>query len=245
LSSESVLEQLAQLQQVSDEVDVLEAKRNEAQSDLERINASMAVAQERLETIQQQHRATDMERRKREVMLKEEKDRQQRIKGRIGEVKTSREYQAVQSETTTVAHAIKSCEDELFQHMEALEKVDGELTSAKESIQTIEADASEAQTAYDTILKESETEISTLKAKEKETLKALPNDIAGRYKMIRSRRGGLAVVEARDEACTACHINIPSQTYIEVVRKSKVVMCPNCHRILIPPSEEADEGKSE
>ncbi len=239
--SEIVLDQLAQLQRVSDEVDVLEAKRSEAQTNLERINTSMAAAAERLEQVQQQHRSTDMERRKREVTLKEEKERQQRIKGRVGEVKTSREYQAVQSETATVTHAIKACEDELLSYMESLEKVTVELDDAKESIERIEADAKEAQTTYDAICKETETEIGQLKSKESEVLKALPSDIAGRYKMIRSRRGGLAVVEARDEACTACHINIPPQTYIEVVRKSRVVMCPNCHRILIPPSDEAAE----
>lgn len=239
--SEIVLDQLAQLQRVSDEVDVLEAKRSEAQKNLERINTNMAAASERLEKVQQQHRSTDLERRKREVTLKEEKERQQRIKGRVGEVKTSREYQAVQSETSTVAHAIKACEDELLTYMESLEKVTAELDEAKESIARIEVDASEAQASYDAICKETESEITRLKGNESEVLKALPSDIAGRYKMIRSRKGGLAVVEARNEACTACHINIPPQTYIEVVRKSRVVMCPNCHRILIPPSDDAQE----
>jgi predicted nucleic acid-binding Zn-ribbon protein len=48
-------------------------------------------------------------------------------------------------------------------------------------------------------------------------------------------------VEARDEACTACFMRIPPQMYIEVIRRSKVLQCPNCHRILIPPAAEGPE----
>ena len=61
--------------------------------------------------------------------------------------------------------------------------------------------------------------------------------MVAKYKLIRSRLGGVAVAEAKDEACTACFMRIPPQTYIEIAKKNRIMQCPSCHRILIPPRD--------
>lgn len=235
--SEIVLDTLAKLQDVADGIDKLEARRKEAAVDKERIESILARTRQKLdEKVAEQH-AADMERRKREVRLKEEKDRQARMKGRSAEAKTGREYQAVLAETSALKSTITSLEDGLLKDMEALESLGKEVDELKTSIAKIETDAAEANKLYDAAVAETETEIAAGKAEEKILLAVLPQDVMGRYKLIRTRRGGIAVVEVRNEACTACFMRIPPQAYIEIIRKSLVMQCPNCHRLLIPPKE--------
>jgi predicted nucleic acid-binding Zn-ribbon protein len=232
-----VLDLLAELQLVADKINLLEARRKETASEKDRIEAKLASAREDLERKQQQHRAMDLERRKRELQLREEKERHQRIKGRVGDVKTSREYQAVLSETSSVKQSINTTEEAILQDMEALQNVAKEIEEATARIQRIEADAAEAVKTYEMAVAETEKELADHRAVEKDILAKLPRDIVSRYKMILSRRNGWAVAEVRKEACQACFMRIPPQTYIEIARKSRLMQCPNCHRILIPPRD--------
>jgi predicted nucleic acid-binding Zn-ribbon protein len=113
----------------------------------------------------------------------------------------------------------------------------------------MKSDLDVAGTELERVLAETEHVVTDCRREEAEILKALPIEVVDRYRLIRTRRGGLAVVEARDEACTACFMRIPPQMYIEVMKRTRVIQCPNCHRILIPPrveaGPEADAANSE
>ena len=51
--------------------------------------------------------------------------------------------------------------------------------------------------------------------------------------MIFSRRGGLAVVEARGGICQGCRMHVPPQLFNEIQRNlDRVFICPSCQRIL-------------
>lgn len=236
-----VLDQLGTLQQVADKIDQLQAKRSEAAEEAERINANLESARGALETKLAEQRTVDMERRKHELRHKEEKERHQRIKGRVGEVKTGREYQAVLAETSASQSSINEAEEALLRDMELLEGLNAEVKECKAVIERIEGDATEAAKAHEEVVAQTEAEIAEQTACEKDILGQMPQEVVARYQLIRSRRGGVAVVEAKDEACTACYMRIPPQTYIEIMRGSAVLQCPNCHRILIPPREQQPE----
>lgn len=235
--SSMVLDALSELQQVADKINLLEARRKETASEKEKIEARLALARDDFDKKQQLHRAADMERRKNELKLREEKEKQQRIKGRVGDVKTGREYQAVLSETTSIKNSINTTEESILQQMEALQKLAQDMDEAKAKIERIEADLAQATTTYEAAVAETEKELLAHRGEEKTILQKLPRDVVSRYQMIRSRRDGVAVAEVQKEACQACFMRIPPQTFIEIVRKSRLVQCPSCHRILIPPRD--------
>jgi predicted nucleic acid-binding Zn-ribbon protein len=53
-----------------------------------------------------------------------------------------------------------------------------------------------------------------------------------RYEMIFSRRGGVAVAEAKGGTCQGCRMRLPPQLYNELQRHEQIHYCPNCQRIL-------------
>ncbi|TAL16177.1 hypothetical protein EPN96_10015 [bacterium] len=232
--SVKVMELLGELQTLSDRMDKMEARRREALAEKERIEERLEEARHGAEQKTEEHHALDIERRKKELLLRSEKERQQRIKGRVGEVKTSREYQAVISETNASKQTITTLEEAVLKDMEALEALEEEVRKWEEKVARIEADAEAARARFDSICEDTESQIAAGKEAEKAILAELPPEVVTKYKLIRSRLGGVAVAEAKDEACTACFMRIPPQRFIEVMRGLTVVQCPNCYRILIP-----------
>lgn len=230
-----VLSLLARLQSVADDIDRLEARRKASTEERDRVEASLQAAEESLGRCRERLHNLDIERRKRELGLKAEKERAARVKGRLGEVKTSREYQAVLAEISAAKQAVTELDEALVKDLEAVEATGAEIRELEARVEGARGELEEAGRALASVLDETSQLVTDRRAEEAEVLKALPLEVVDRYRLIRGRRGGLAVVEARDEACTACFMRIPPQTYIEVMRRSKVIQCPNCHRILIPP----------
>jgi predicted nucleic acid-binding Zn-ribbon protein len=61
---------------------------------------------------------------------------------------------------------------------------------------------------------------------------ALAGPLRSKYEQIFERRGGMAVVEARNGICQGCRMRVPPQLYNELQKHHEIRMCPNCHRIL-------------
>ncbi len=233
-----VLENLERLQEVADEIDRLESRRQAAREERDRLQEALEGAQGELTRREERAHALDIERRKRELVIKEEKDRMARVKSRMGEVKTSREYQAVIAEIGSAKQNVTENEAVLAQELQDLEALTAQVAEARAQVEALERDLAEAAGVLDAVVAETEQGIADMKDRENRYLAQLPREVVDRYRLIRTRRGGLAVVEARAEACTACNMRIPPQAYIEVIRRTRVVQCPNCHRILVPPREE-------
>jgi uncharacterized protein len=76
-------------------------------------------------------------------------------------------------------------------------------------------------------------DIERERAARAELAKTLEEDLRRRYEMIFSRRGGLAVVEARGGICQGCRMHVPPQLFNEIQRNlERVFVCPSCQRIL-------------
>ena len=230
-----VLDLLEELQRVADEIDRLAARRRTATEEKDKVDEALRQEEKVLAEKEERAHALDIERRKRELTIKAEKERMQRVKGRLAEVKTSREYQAVLTEISSAKQLVTDQEEALLLEMEELEKGSAEIDQLRSKVKGIRDDLDLAQRNLGSVLAETEQAVSDRKSDEERILRTLPMEVVDRYRLIRSRRGGLAVVQARDEACTACFMRIPPQMYIEVIRRSKVVQCPNCQRILVPP----------
>jgi len=84
-------------------------------------------------------------------------------------------------------------------------------------------------------------EIEKERASRAELAKTLEEDLRRRYEMIFSRRGGLAVVEARGGICQGCRMHVPPQLFNEMQRHlERVFVCPSCQRILFFRVETAE-----
>ena len=60
----------------------------------------------------------------------------------------------------------------------------------------------------------------------------LSKDVLKIYERIAHGRKGIALAEAKDGLCSACHVRLRPQVYNEVRRNDSIIQCDSCTRIL-------------
>ncbi len=61
-----------------------------------------------------------------------------------------------------------------------------------------------------------------------------------KYETVRQARGN-AIAEVKNGSCTGCHMAIPPQLSIRVLKQEELITCPNCQRILYVKPENIPE----
>jgi len=155
-----------------------------------------------------------------------------RYKDQIMEVKTNKEYQAMQHEIAAAERDVRAIEDRILDRMEEAETLGAEVRAA-EAVAKAEASAgAEERRAL-------EAECRTLESGLEETgrlrarlLADTGADALALFEHVSRMRKGTAVVEARDGHCGECHVRLRPQHYNEVRRNDSLTQCESCHRIL-------------
>lgn len=156
----------------------------------------------------------------------------EKLKARTPEIKTNKEYQALLKEIETAEQENKAVEDDILMLME---KID----SAASSIKTAETRAREEDAAITAEQKEQEAAFAKAEEELKGTLQQrqeaaarIERPLLMQYQKLLETKGGMAVAEARNEACSGCYMSIPPQVFVNVKKNESVISCPNCGRIL-------------
>jgi predicted nucleic acid-binding Zn-ribbon protein len=155
-----------------------------------------------------------------------------KYKGQLMEVKTNKEYQAMQHEIQTAEGTDREHEDRLLDRMEEQETLSAEL-------KTVEAALKTAQSEVAAEKRRIESEGATLTAAlDKHT--AERNAVAAQispaalalFQQLSQHRRGIALSEARAGSCTQCHVRMRPQIFNEVRRMDTLIQCDSCSRIL-------------
>lgn len=166
---------------------------------------------------------------------------EQRIKTsgeRLRQVKTNREYQALQREIDDGKKRIEELEMLLLKYLQKQEKVENILKEQNADFKQL---AEKIKSDKEEIDKEGKSHRKLFEKykHQKETIgKNLKSEFLDLFNEIAESNGGLAVAPVKDEVCMGCFMNIPPQLYIEVLRGKSLVMCPQCNRILYYADEE-------
>ncbi|MBI4684507.1 MAG: hypothetical protein HY755_04850 [Nitrospirae bacterium] len=186
----------------------------------------------------------DKERQKCEQLEKKKKEKERavedingkidKIKIRSSEIKNNKEYQAHLKEIETFDKERYAMEDEIISLMEAVEAANKDMKAADLKVKA-EKDKVEAfKKEVEKEIAEAEKDLSLHKSKRADLTKTIDTDIYNEYMTIFKAGRGIAVIEARDEICQGCNMNIPPQMFVEIKKDkdSEVIRCPQCRRIL-------------
>lgn len=147
-------------------------------------------------------------------------------------VKTNKEYQAMQKEMSAAEHDVRTHEDRLLEHMERAETLAADLKAAESALKTEQAVTARDQTTLEAERAEIEQELARLTAARSEVVATLSRDVLALFERVAHGRKGIAVAEARDGLCTVCHVRLRPQAFNEVKRNDGLHQCDSCTRIL-------------
>jgi predicted nucleic acid-binding Zn-ribbon protein len=174
----------------------------------------------------------ERERRQIDALLQMERDKVKKWEGRLGEIKTPREYAALSRE---IDIAKKTNDSQTEQGKELLAAA-GTIKAALEQKGEALADAEDAAQADVAALeaqeKAQQATLAALGARRAGAAALVDPGLLGKYENIKKRRAGVAVAPVVGSTCKGCHRNIPPQLSIVLQRADSVETCPNCNRII-------------
>lgn len=155
-----------------------------------------------------------------------------RLKDQLMSVKTNKEYTAMLHEIQTAEGQIRGEEDKILEIMEELEGMEKDLKGAEQEMLKKSAELKlEIRKAIDSA-PSLELELARLNEEKILLESQIGPELLSRYRRIAEVRKGIAVAEAKDELCTACHVRIRPQMYADLLRTENIQACDSCSRIL-------------
>ncbi len=226
------LQRLVDLQRLDDELNALEGEHAGLPGRRDALAEERAADEERLAAAKLALETTESDQRRAEREVQDREAQLKRLEGQQFQVKSNEAYKALLHEIDQAKQAISAGETRILEDMEAIEEERSQLRSAEaettESFARIETE----KRALDARERELVAGIDDLRGKREKLTGLLERKLLEQYARIASRRTP-AVVLIDKEMCSGCRVDIPPQTYIEILRSDGIHACGNCHRILI------------
>jgi len=155
-----------------------------------------------------------------------------RLKDQLMAVKTNKEYTAMLHEIQMAEEQIRGEEDKILEVMEQMEGMEKALKLAEQETHKKTAELKEAINKSTESLPHIEAELAKLRGEKGAMESRIGQDLLARYRRIADARKGVALAEAKDELCSACHVRIRPQMYAELKLTEIIHACDSCSRIL-------------
>lgn len=180
-----------------------------------------------------------------ELDIQAQEQRIAKLKGQMSGSKVSNEqYAAFKREIDFCEAAIRKHEDRILDRMSESEPLEQNLKAAEAALQAekqvVEAEKQRARerTAAD------QKDLDELQKQRQQVVAPMTPEVYSAYERIRKKRKGVAVAEAVDGRCSACHLALRLQFFQDLRKCDQVMFCESCGRILYynPPAEVEDLG---
>jgi predicted nucleic acid-binding Zn-ribbon protein len=154
---------------------------------------------------------------------------------RSGEVSASRDLQAMDQEVQHLADRQSRFEEEELALLEEQEPLDTLLAEHRRAATALDADVDRLMAAVATAGAEIAVAVAAEEALRAERAGGLPDELAQRYELLRSRLGGVGAARLVGDRCDGCHLTLPS-VEVERIRHlppEEFATCDQCDRILV------------
>ncbi|MEK6631051.1 MAG: C4-type zinc ribbon domain-containing protein, partial [Acidobacteriota bacterium] len=202
-------------------------------------DAKLAAARQAFENERQLLTANQAARRDIEKDLAAQQARLSKFRSQLMDVKTNREYQAMQKEIEVAQHEVRKFEDRLLERMLEHDEVEGHLKAAERALTAEQAVIEEERRGLAAQLAEAQASLVRVAA-ERETVAArISPPVAAIFERVMKSRRISAVAPLQDGRCSACQVRVRPQVYNELRRNEIVFQCESCQRILYHPGPPA------
>lgn len=185
-----------------------------------------------VETMREQLEGLRKRRRDKDNQLRMGQETLKRVRERLLDVKTNKEYQSILKEIETFETKNSHMEDEIISLLDELDLLEKAVKTREEELEAQCRRYEEDKAKMTEELSSFAGELGVCARKSGELRKNISADILRKYEQIKNAARGVAVVSCWKEICNGCHMSIPPQLYNELQKSVVLVTCPNCSRII-------------
>ena len=226
------LEVLKQLQAIDGELFSFRKAQRQKPQELEQVMAEVAAQEGKVKAADERLKSLQLSQKEREVELQTHEANVKRLQGQLFQVKTNKEYSAMQREIETLK-ANNSLLEEII--LKAFEEIDG-AAQVRQREQRLLAEQQERlrreRQRIEQELAALADQIAQREQRRQTVLPEVPRPALATYERILGIRDGLALVPLMNESCGGCHRRLPPQVINQVYLKADLVTCESCNRIL-------------
>lgn len=157
-------------------------------------------------------------------------------------VRNNREYDAITKELELQDLEIQVSKKKIIEAGVRIDQKKVDLDELTVVMKDRKKDLDQKKDELSTIVSESETEESKLRADREKASKKVEERLIKSYTKIRANaKNGLAVVMVKRGACGGCFNTVPPQRQADIREKKKLIVCEHCGRILAGVEDEVEE----
>lgn len=227
-----LLEKLVALQKIENEAEEMRVRQGKLPVSLAKLDEEFGAFKAAMEQRQGEFEERQKLKREKDRQLQTSQDALKKARGRLSEVKTNKEYQALLKEIEVSEAKNGKLEEEIISLLDTIDASSGE-------VKRIAHDLEESRLAYEEKKRVLQADGDSLAGKltgllqEAQRMRQeIPADVIRKYDRIKAFANGVAVVPVVREVCSGCHMAIPPQMYNELYDSREIITCPNCNRII-------------
>ena len=173
------------------------------------------------------------ERARLETEVAEQRTRAERADRNLMSSKKQDEYTAAIREADAARKQISTFETQILEQMDIFEQAEAALKERADEIASLNSDRDEQLRQFDGETQAQTAQLEAGRAEREQVFSLLPKSMSALYNRISvGIRDGIALAEARNNACASCSMALRPQVMAQVRRGDEVVICDNCNRIL-------------
>ena len=198
----------------------------------ERLRQELEMQKRHLLQLEEELKKIQLKQREKEKQLGEKEANIKKFDGQLSQVKTNKEYSALQQEIASLKADNSLLEEEIIKALDSVEAAEVEVRKEKDRLKQVEK---EFQTRQNEIAQKEKTlsdTIEMLKKSREEIMRQVAPDARSLYDLIIQKKQGLALVRVNGEICGACQLQLRPQLINEVRLGRELIVCENCSRIL-------------
>ncbi len=232
MSLREKLKALEELQQIDLETNEVQAGLAGLPNRRAGVEAAVGVARKAWEQERARLEGNERERRQLDSLLSMERDKVKKWEGRLGEIRTPREYAALSREIDIAKKTNEGQSEQLRELTAQAGEIRKVLEAKEEELSEREAAAQAEVEDLDKTKAAADEKLRGLEARRAEAVKQVDPGLLAKYENIKRRRAGVAIAPVVGMTCKGCHRNIPPQLAITLQKANSIETCPNCHRII-------------
>jgi uncharacterized protein len=157
-------------------------------------------------------------------------------------VRNNREYDAITKELELQDLEIQVSKKKIAEAGVKIDSKKADLEELNNLMKDRQKDLDLKKDELSTIVAESESEESKLRAEKDKAAKKVEDRLIKSYTKIRANaKNGLAVVMVKRGACGGCFNTVPPQRQADIREKKKLIVCEHCGRILAGVEDEIED----
>ncbi len=231
---------LAGLEEIDNKIKVYEDNLVRLPNEAQEIARKLVVVRREISEAEERLAATKKDLRKKEQDLETEQEKIRRSERRLQGIKNQKEYNALSREVKLGKKVASELEESILKLMAESESLTRFIDKKKVEYQAAEEELARNKAEAEEISKEAEEALDVLRKERSDIVDSVEASFIKKYQTVRNALGS-AVAEMQNGSCSACHMSVPPQLNIKILKQEELIDCPTCHRILYVRPENIPE----